>query len=60
MTHAEEVCRWIDVTLTEAQIAAARYLETVGYRFLIDFGYDNACALAKRHWLNAPVPGRKH
>ena len=31
-----------DVQITSEQMAACRFLESIGLRFCIDFGYENA------------------
>lgn len=49
--NAEKMCEVIGVTLTPAQIDACRYLECCGFRFCVDFGYENACEKAATHWL---------
>jgi hypothetical protein len=33
--------------LTEEQMAACRFLESRGLRFCVDFGYENAAAIAE-------------
>jgi hypothetical protein len=47
---AERLCHLINLTLTAQQMADAKYLEACGYRFCIDFGYQNARDLADDHF----------
>lgn len=45
----------LGLMLTEDQVVAARYLESIGQRFLIDFGYQNVVPKAKAE-IEARIP----
>jgi hypothetical protein len=47
---SESVCRMLGIQLTPMQAMACRYLEMFGYRFCVDFGYDNAVQKAEAHF----------
>ena len=43
-------CKWMGIRLTTKQRLACRYLERVGQRFCVEFGYGNAVEKAREHW----------
>lgn len=45
--HYEHICKSIGLTLNAAQHRVFRYLERRGLRFCVDFGTDNAMAIAR-------------
>ena len=49
MAFDEDIERF-GLTISEAQYRAAAYLEREGKVFLVDFGYENAVAVAQAHW----------
>jgi hypothetical protein len=44
--------RMLQIRIGPKQHAACTYLEQVGLRFCVDYGYDNAISLAREHWRN--------
>lgn len=58
MSGGEWRCERLGIALTDEQRDAFRYLELFGFRFCVDFGYDNAVEMAREHWENEmPVEG---
>ncbi len=52
---ALETCRKLGIALTPWQMWACQFLEQQGFRFCVDFGYENAEAMAeqiKAQWWN--------
>lgn len=46
----EDVVNLLDLRLDEAQLRACAYLERLGQRFCVEFGYGNAVEKARNHW----------
>jgi hypothetical protein len=46
------VCRYLGVELTNWQVWAIDYLERRGLQFAVDFGHENAEAIAERYHPN--------
>jgi hypothetical protein len=48
------VDEWVEtlglIEVSPEQLRAMRYLESNGFRFLVDFGYENAITKAQAHW----------
>jgi len=42
--------RLLDLKLLPHTLAACLYLESHGFRFCVDFGYQNATEKARAHW----------
>jgi hypothetical protein len=42
MSETERICRMLCIVITKAELFACECLEQRGFRFLIDFGYQNA------------------
>lgn len=49
MKNAEQLCKLLDIELSADERHDCRYLERRGYRFCVDFGYDNAADLVDTH-----------
>lgn len=49
MTTADLV-KTLGLSLSRPQRRAMRYLESVGQRFCVEFGYQNAVEKAREHW----------
>jgi hypothetical protein len=49
-----KVFRQMGIRVRPDQHQAMQYLERRGYKFLVDFGYDNAVELAKRRPFRKP------
>jgi hypothetical protein len=47
----DETVDRLSLQLTTEQLRAGRYLERVGQRFCVEFGYQNAVEKAREHWL---------
>ncbi len=47
---AKEWAPRLGLNLSVEQFRAAAYLERIGRRFLVDFGYENAVSTARSHW----------
>lgn len=50
MTPYRELVRMLGIVVTQAQDRACRYLEHHGFRFCVDFGYENAIDKAPAFW----------
>ena len=50
--RVSETCRMLDLRLPPYQYFACLYLESHGFKFCVDFGYDNAVDKARKHWRN--------
>jgi len=52
--HYRKVVRQLGLVLTPEQDLACAFLEARGFRFCVDFGYQNAVAKAETLWLLQP------
>lgn len=50
MTNAEKMCQRLRIPVDVLDIADFRYLEKRGYRFLVEFGTENAAQVRDRHY----------
>lgn len=48
--------RKLQIRVGPKQHMAMKYLENVGKRFLVDFGYENAIEMAREHWRGQVQP----
>lgn len=48
--NAAEVVTYLDLPLSAEQLRACAYLERIGQRFCVEFGYANAIENARAHW----------
>lgn len=46
----DKLVRLLEVEITSEQLHACRYLEGRGFRFCVDFGYENAVEKARADW----------
>lgn len=49
---------YIDATITPRERRACLYLEGRGLKFCVDYGYQNAVALAREDWRKRSARGR--
>ncbi len=50
MTDMESVAEMLRLKLITEQRRSGRYLERLGQRFCVEFGYHNAVEKARAHW----------
>jgi hypothetical protein len=51
MRTMRDVAALLALPLTTDQLRAGRYLEARGLRFCVEFGHENAIAVARADWL---------